>query len=95
MEEADLSQAELGRLAGVSRTTLSKILRGRSAGSIAFLDKIFGVFGCYVTVRRTRNQPSDFDKDSGKLRLPFDDPLENNNALEKIRNRETKTQRPK
>ena len=95
MEEANVSQAELGRLAGVSRTTLSKIMRGRSSGSIAALDKILGVFGCYITVRRRRNQPSDFDKDSGVLRLPFDDPLENNSALDKIRKRVKKTTRPR
>ena len=94
MEETNMTQSELARLSGFSRTTLSKILRGRSQGSVAALDKILGVFGCHVTVRRKRNRPSDIDKESGKLRLPFDDPLDNNNTLVKLRNRVNKTPRP-
>ena len=94
MEEANMTQAELARISGFSRTTLSKILRGRSEGSIAAHNKLLGVFGCHITVRRIRNQPSDFDSESGTLRLPFDDPLDNNPSLDKIRNRVNKTVRP-
>jgi len=94
MEETNMTQAELARLSGFSRTTLSKILRGCSQGSIAALNKILDVFDCHVTVRRKRNQPSDYDAESGKLRLPFDDPLDNNNTLDKLRNRINKTPRP-
>ncbi len=95
MEETNLSRSELAKFAGVSRTTLAKILTGRSYGSIKALNKILGVFGCYMTVRRKRSQPDDYEKESGKLRLPFDDPLENNPAIDKIRSGVNKTPRPR
>ena len=95
MEEANMTQAELARMAGLSRSTLSKILRGKHDGTVETLNKILGVFDCYITVRRKRNRSGDYDKEAGKLRLPFDDPLENNNALDKLRKRVNKTQRPK
>jgi len=95
MERANLSQSELARMAGVSRSTLSKIIRGRNNGSVEALNKVLGVFDCYVTVRRRRFQTDDYDRDTGKLRLPFDDPLENNPTIDKILNRDDKTSRPK
>ena len=94
MEETNMSQAELSRKISLSRSTLSKILRGKTDGSLKALNEILGVFDCYVTVRRKRNQTSDYDPESGKLRLPFDDPLDNNPAINKLRDKKDKTKRP-
>ncbi len=94
MERANLSQTELARMVGVTRSTVSKIVRGRIEGNVGTLNKILAVFDCYVTVRRKRNHTSDYDQDAGRLRRPFDDPLENNPRIGEIRNRGEKTPRP-
>ncbi len=94
MEETNMTKADLARRAGVSNATITRILKGRTKGSIEGLDKILGVFQCRLAVRRIANLPTDYDPETRKRRLPFDDPLENNPALEKIRNETQKTPRP-
>ncbi len=94
MEETNMSHAELTRRSGVSRATITRILQGRTKGSIAGVDKLLVVFGCRLTVRRIPNLPSDFDSEAGHRHRPLDDPIEGNPALDKIRSETRKTRRP-
>jgi len=94
MEETNMTHAELARRAGVSRATITRILQGRTRGSLAGVDKLLGVFGCRLTVRRIANLPTDYDSGENHIRRPFDDPIEGNPALAKIRSETKKTQRP-
>lgn len=44
----NVNQAELGRLAGVSRQTISLIERGDYSPSVTLALKLAGIFGCHV-----------------------------------------------
>ena len=94
MEETNMTHAELSRRAGVSRATITRILQGRTRGSIAGVDKLLAVFGCRLAVRRIPNLPSDFDSEAGHLRRPFDDPIDGNPVLAAIVSEASKTRRP-
>jgi len=94
MEEANMTASQLARRAGVGRSMITRILRGSRSGSIEGLNKVLSVFGCQVTVRRILKQPDDIDPETRKFRRPFDDPIENNHALEEARIKPPKTERP-
>ncbi len=94
MEEANMTASQLAKRAGVGRSMISRIFDGSRSGSIDGLNRLFKVFGCHVTVRRILKQPDDIDTQSGKFRRPFDDPIENNTALEEARIKSKKTERP-
>ena len=94
MEETSMTHAELARRAGVSRAMITRILQGRVKGSIEGVDKLLAVFGCRLTVRRIPNLPTDYDKEAGHRRRPFDDPIEGNPTLAAIRAGTHKTRRP-
>jgi len=94
IEETGISQAELSRRSRVARATITRILQGRARGSLISVDKLLEVFGCRLTVRRIPDRSTDYDRASGKRKLPYDDPLENNPKLEVIKNERQRTPRP-
>jgi len=94
IEETGLTHAELSRRSGVARATITRILQGRARGSLESVDKLFGVFDCYLTVRRKPVAPMDIDPETRKIKKPFDDPFENNSILNFLRNEGKKTPRP-
>ena len=94
MEETNMTHAELARRAGVSRATITRILQGRTRGSLTGIDKLLAVFGCRLTVRRIPNLPTDYDSEKNHIRRPFDDAIEGNPRIAEIRSETKKTRRP-
>ena len=94
MEATNITITQLSRRSGVAKATISRLLRGETRSSIQAIDKLLAVFGCHLTVRLKPISPVDFDPETGKRKLPYDDPLENNLKLDAIRNEKQKTPRP-
>lgn len=96
MEETRMTVPELAKRANTTSPTIRRILKGKSAGSIAKIDQIMEVFGCRVTIRRIPNVSVDADPETGKFRRPYDDPIEGNVQLRKILEAKypQKTERP-
>ncbi|MGC9315943.1 MAG: helix-turn-helix domain-containing protein, partial [bacterium] len=79
---------------GVAKATISRLLRGETRSSLHAINKLLAVFDCHLTVRRMPINSIDLDPDTGKRKLPYDDPLEGNPKLDAIRNEKQKTPRP-
>ena len=94
MEETNMSVAELARRANVSQAMVSRVLSGRSQSTLGGIDKLLAVFGCHVTVRRIQTLTTDFDPETHKHRLSFDDPIEGNPHVQSLRDEKRKTKRP-
>jgi len=94
MEATNITITQLARRSGVAKATISRLLKGETRSSLHAIDKLLAVFGCHLTVRRKPNTNDDFEPGTGKRKLPYDDPLENNPKLAAILNEKQKTPRP-
>ncbi len=95
MTDANLTPSKLARLAHVSVATVTRILNGKTYGSIDKVNMILKVFNCHLTARRIPNRQSDYNQETGKLRRPFDDPIEDNEeAIDKVKIYPIKIERP-
>ena len=94
IEETNLTPSQLAHFTRMSYTTVWRIVNGKSEGSVTSLNKLLNIFGCQLTVRRIPNRQEDIDPNTGKYRRPFDDPIEGNEKLAKIRAVRMKTERP-